>query len=190
MRTGLVRKILDYYFTTEAFRCETERAFKEFFDLKDISLLAKIKMTDAKSNHFNEWFLYDFRLRNNKSSLENFCETDPENWDDEDIKAAKDLLINEYGAYEVLEIEPGTGLKIQNLQSKNIYDVKEHKATFQLVGGFVLFGRVGRVDDHWELIGCDSLMIATSFTSSAKKLLFGKMDRVTPKTAIEIIDRK
>jgi len=116
MRTGLVRKILDYYFTTEAFRCETERAFKEFFDLKDISLLAKIKMTDAKSNHFNEWFLYDFRLRNNKSSLENFCETDPENWDDEDIKAAKDLLINEYGAYEVLEIEPGTGLKIQNLQ--------------------------------------------------------------------------
>ena len=190
MKTGLVGEILNYYFVTEAFRPETERALKEFFDLKNISSLSDMKITDAKSGHFNEWFLYDFKLRNGKSPLEHFCETNPNNWDKENIKAVKDLLINEYGPYEVLEIEPEKGLKIKNLQSNNIYEVEEHKATFQLKRGFLFFGRVGRVDNHWELIGSDSLMMPISFTARAKKLLFGNSEKMTPKTAIAILESR
>lgn len=188
MRKGLVGKILDYYFTAETFRKETERALKEFFDLKDISSLSRIKMTEAKSSHFNEWFLYDFKLQNQKSPLENFCNDNSENWNKEDLNAAKDLLINEYGPYEVLEVDMGTGLTIKNLQSSNIYGVKEKKGTFQIKKSFLFFGRVGKVDDHWELIGSDSLMMPVSFTARAKKLLFDTPEKFTPKTAIRILE--
>jgi hypothetical protein len=115
MKPGTIPRLLDYYFNDEKFTKELERALGYFFNKRKKG--EKVEMDENIEGHFNEWLVYDFVLKNGKSLLRDFCDRNPCNLLESDLKIYKDLQNNECAMFEVLKVEKGKGLELLSLQS-------------------------------------------------------------------------
>ncbi len=156
MGLKIISRVIGYYFSMPEFEGEILRAYNEFFGSRCESI-EQIKFRDEiEEGLFKEWFLYDFKLSNNLSPLEFFYLTNPLKLSEDSLQECKDLKENSYGFYKVLEVSQGYGLVVENLQTGKVYEVKEFLATFYLSKGHVIPTRVGKVGDHYELVGSAS----------------------------------
>jgi len=187
---GSIAKIYEYYFTAPQFKDEVIRALREFFNRPDLEKSGSLNIGNEKSKgFFNEWFLYDFIMTNGRMPLEDFINTNPFNLKALELKLYRDLLDNRFGIFEVLEIELGHSLTIEDLQTGKRWLVFENRGTYDLEKGRIFFGRVGRVGDHYELIGADSFSLQD--VDDATKKSFRKMKfKITPKEASDILNTK
>lgn len=185
-----IAKIYKYYFTTPRYNEEVVRATCEFFDRPDLKRGDSLEMDDKSLGLFNEWFLYDFKLVNGKTPLANFVAKNPLKVSKKDMAFYRAILkSNEYGLFEVLHIDLNTGLMLKNLQTEKENYVYERSLTSQVEIGSVFFGRIGLVNDHYELIGADSFsMIATG--DEIKRYFHGIKIKLTPKIACDIWKRQ
>jgi len=75
--------ILNYYFSNPKFHPDILGALREFFDLSPSAPINEIKIRDeVESGLFNEWFVYDFKLSNGRTPIEDFYLTNPDNLND------------------------------------------------------------------------------------------------------------
>ncbi len=155
MEKGTIPKIFDYYFGKAQFKEEVIRALREFFNKSDFKVGDELKITEEDQAMFNEWFVFDFKLSNGKTPLEDFYEKNLYNLNMLRLQVYKDLQDNQFGLYKVRDIRLGEGLTLENLQTSKVYRVREFSATFGLKEGQVFSARVGRVGDHYELVGGD-----------------------------------
>ncbi|MBI2023616.1 hypothetical protein HYT01_03585 [Candidatus Giovannonibacteria bacterium] len=142
---------MDYYFGNSKYSREVIRAGIIFFN--DIP---PDKATDQEQAFFNEWFVFDFILSNGKTPLQDFYDRNPYNYNFARLQIYKNLQKNEYGLYEVSDIEKGKSMALKNLRSGKSYKVREYSASFQLNTGELFFSRVADLGDHFELVGADS----------------------------------
>ncbi len=184
MREGTIADLMDYYFENEEFAGELERATEEFFGYK--KNLADIEINENIEGLFNEWLVYDFILENGKNLLEYFYDCNPLNFPENKLKIYKDLQNNEYAMFEVLKVKKGKGLEIMSLQSGREYFANEFMGTFQILKGNIFPGRVGKVDDHWELVGTNSLLFDIKISEEMRNNLLNAKDKVTPKIIYDI----
>lgn len=187
---GSIAKIYEYYFTTPRHSEDVLRAMREFFDRPDLDRGGSLEMNDRSEGLFNEWFLYNFILTNGKTPLVNFIDENPLRVSKNDIALCRTILkSNEYGLFEVLSVDIDKGLMLKNLQTgKEIY-VSERKLTSQVTTDSIFFGRIGLVDDHYELIGADTFSIQAT-GDEIKKYFHGMKFELTPKTAHDIWKRQ
>ena len=156
MEKGIIHRLLDYYFGNSEFKKEIIRALRQFFNKPDILSYDSLDIEDRDEMIFNEWLVFDFRLRDGKTLLEDFCQRNPCNLSDTELQAYYDLQENEYGLFEILEIESGKGLKVKSPKTAKGYEVKEFMGTFQAEEEEeLLIARVGKVGDHFEFVGGD-----------------------------------
>lgn len=93
--------------------------------------------------------------------------------------------------FEVLDVKRYVGLSIKRLEDGKVFDVSEVSATMDLDKGDIFVTRVGKVIDHFELIGCDSKIIKVSQSTDEQKnkhymdTVFLKTKMKTPKDAIK-----
>ncbi|MDP2736835.1 MAG: hypothetical protein Q8O59_03625 [bacterium] len=161
-----------------------EKASRDFFNIgKDTAVFA---VDEAAEPYFNEWLIFDFKLANGKTLLENFYERNPYNLSPIDRQTYKDLMANEYGAFEVLAVDQGLGLELLSLQTAKKYYVHEFSATFQLKPGMVFFNRVAKVGDHYELVGSDSIRFDVRLGQGARNYLLKCQDKITPRDAFRL----
>ena len=159
MEKGTIGRLLDYYFENPEFEGEIKRAFEEFFSIKNLQRNQEIEASERERAFFHEWFVYNFHLNNNKTPIEDFPERNPSNWSENRLRVYQHLQENEYGILEVLGVQRGEGLRLRNLNTKRIFDVKEYTAALELFGGELFFGRIGSLGDHYELVGADPIML-------------------------------
>lgn len=171
MERGTIEKILDYYFSREQFEKEIIRAEREFFNKVDFDIEDSFKRRDEDTAMFNEWFIFDFKLSNGKTPLEDFYERNPYNLNLVRLQIYKDLQENYFGFYEVKEVKLGEGLTLENLHTGKIYQVREYSGTFYLKEGQVFSTRVGKVGDHYELAGSQPSIGPIRLDAYYKKLL-------------------
>lgn len=183
---GSISRVYEYYLTTPQFRNDMVRALQEFFDQPDLDQGSSLATTPESEAFFNEWFLYDFEFKHGQSVLKNFVATNPLGLTNKNMKLYKKLLNNKYSVFEVLEVKIGQSIKLKDLQTNKQWLVEERKATFSLKGGSVFFGRVGEVDDHYELIGADSFSLSDP-SSIVKKCFHDLPLKLTPKLAHKIL---
>ena len=183
---GSITKVYNYYFTASRYHDEVLRAMREFFDRPDLDRGGSLKTNEKSEGLFNEWFLYDFVLKNGKTTLADFVAENPLRLSADEMTFYKNLLeSNEYGLYEVVSIDINVGLMLKNSQTgKEIY-VYERKLTSQVKPGNLFFGRIGKVDDHYELIGADTFSLQ-GIDEAAKKSFRQVKFKLTPKIAHEI----
>jgi hypothetical protein len=156
MEKGLLMKIFDYYANNSELRDKIFDALKVFFNKPNLNEKREIGIIDENDEaRFNEWFIFNFKIKDNKTPLEYFCEINPYNLPRYRLQKYIDLLDNEYGFFEVLEVKIGEGLELKNLGNGNEYWVKEYSGTFDSEKGLILTGRIGKIEDHFELIGID-----------------------------------
>ncbi|MBU4369555.1 hypothetical protein KKG58_02215 [Patescibacteria group bacterium] len=177
-------KILDYYFDNPEFKEEFLRATRKFFNRSRLGPGDNLKLEEGDEEKFNEWLLFDFRLKNKKTLLKDFYQRNPYNLSSFQLESYKDLQDNEYGVFEVLEVKIGEGLRLKNLKTEKAYWVKEYKGTFQAEEGELLINRVGKVGNHLELVGSNSYKLS----EGSKHPLLGYLiaqPKLNPKTARE-----
>jgi len=184
---GSITKIFEYYFTAPQFSNEVLRASQEFFNRPDLGGGSSPNIDNKKSEgFFNEWFLYDFIMANGHTPLEDFINTNPLNLKELELKPYRDLLDNRFGIFEVLEVELGHSLTIKDLQTKEKWLVLENRGTHDLEKGRIFFGRVGRVGDHYELVGADSFSLQ-DVNDAIKRSFRRAKFKITPKEANDIL---
>jgi len=184
MKPGTIPRLLDYYFTNEEFAEEIKRALDYFFGKRKNR--EKLEIDENMEGHFNEWLVYDFALKNGKNLLRDFYDRNPCGLAEDDLKIYKDLQNNEYAMFEVLKVEKGKGLELLSLQSGKKYFADEFMGTFQIAKGNIFPGRAGKVGDHWELIGTNSLLLKIKIDKKMKDHFLASKDKITPKTVYDI----
>lgn len=172
MKQGIVNTLLEYYLHEPQFQEDILRSAREFFDRPDLepNNQVPLQLSEEEIPLINEWLIFDFKLSNGKTLLEDFAERNPYRLPPEEIKAYRDLTENSYGLYEVKEARWGEGLQLRNLQTNKQYWVREFKGTFQTGAGDVLATRVGRVADHYELVGAGVTKMPIALTPESRKL--------------------
>ncbi len=76
----------------------------------------------------------------------------------------KDLQENKYGFYKVRGVDLGRALVLENLQTGQIYEIKEYSATFWAEEDMVFPARVSRVGDHYELVNAPVQIMPVKLT--------------------------
>jgi len=183
---GSIARIYEYYFTTPRYGDEVLRAMREFFDRPDLDRGASLEMNDKSEGLFNEWFLYDFVLPTGETPLQNFVKENSLGLSAVEMELYKNILkTNIYGLYEVKKIDVDEGLALKNLQTGKESYVREKSLTRQVQPGSVFFGRIGKVDDHYELIGADTFSIQAA-GDEIMSHFHGMKFKITPKFAHDI----
>ena len=185
MEERIIQRLLEYYFETPAFRDEMFKALRQFFNRPNLLPGDRLKMEDRDEEIFNDWLVYDFRLKNKKTLLEDFCQRNPCRLSDIELQAYYNLQQNEYGLFEILKDKSGKGLKVKNLKTGKKYEVKEFMGTFQAEVGELLIARVGKVGDHLEFVGADCYKLPVE----SKSFYLGKLGskrKLNPKVVRDV----
>lgn len=181
MEKGTIPKLLNYYFENPEFREDILRAFRSFFNRPQLFFGDKLEKDEKNEEMFNEWFVFDFKLSNNRTPLEDFYETNPYNLNMVQLQIYKDLQDNHFGFYEVKDVKLGEGLTLENLQTGKVYQVREYSATFGLKEGQVFSARVGKVGDHYELVGSNPSFGPVRINPALRNLFSKNKDKLNPK---------
>lgn len=155
MEPTTINRLLKYYFTNPKFEQEIIRALKEFFGEDSPPFEeGQIQFRGEEENSlFNEWFVYDFKLCNGKTPLEDFYYRNPYHLKIDRLQIYKDLQENVYSYFKVLEKILGAGFVLEDIITGKIFEVKEYSLTFEVYEGQSFPTRVGKVGDHYEIVG-------------------------------------
>jgi hypothetical protein len=181
MEPHTIERMLDYYFTKPSLREDVWRALKEFFHKPHLAPGDRLEIEEKDEGVFNEWFVFDFKLSNGKTLLEDFYERNPYNLKMARLQVYKDLQENYFGFYKVKEVRLGEGLTLENLQTAKVYEVREFTATFCLKEEQIFSARVGRVGDHYELVGSNPLFGPVRMNSNFENFLRKEKKKLNPK---------
>ncbi|TSC62875.1 MAG: hypothetical protein G01um101448_514 [Parcubacteria group bacterium Gr01-1014_48] len=152
LKKGTLPQVINYYFTSPEFRREFTRAIEIFFDQKVVpgGTLEMCKGDDAR---FEEWFVFDFRLRNGQTILQDFYDRNPLHLEGEWREIYRHLQKNEFGFFDVLHVVSGTSVELKSIKSGMQYTASEHTATFSIEEGSTVACRVGWAGTHYEIVG-------------------------------------
>jgi len=188
LKKGTISKVREYYLEKDD--SIFLDALRKFFDQPDLDRGNQLETTPEQENLFTEWLFFDYKLKNGKTMLEDFYSVNPWNLSKEELSTYKDLQTNIYGMYEVEKVHIGQGMSLRNLQTRKRYYVQEFSGTLNIKEGAVLFGRVGKVADHYELVGCDATVISVNFGQNFLRELKKVKDHFTPKTTSSLYTKE
>lgn len=185
LKRGTISKIYGYYFDSPWYKDEVLRAFREFVGEKVPKTEAIEKIGIEGEGYFNEWFLYDYKHKDGTTTLEHFVSANPLRLTDTEMLFYKTLLeTSQYGLFEIIDVEQMVSMTLKDLRTGKKYRVIEMQATLDAHPGFVMFGRVADVGDHWELVGANTYMMKGGSWKKELKNIPGKL---TPKDAYELL---
>lgn len=180
MKKGTIRQLHDYFFGTKEFDADIKRAIAEFFET-EFCPGATLKFEDKEEELFLEWFAFDFRLSTGEKLFEYFFNHNPLNLSKNDLAVYESLQFNKYSLFKVLKVDSKGFLKIGNIFSNKIYEVVEKRAAQELEEGDTITGRVGKIGDHFELVGSSSIMIPECDIIKIKKIVEEEKQEFNPK---------
>ncbi len=160
MERRFIARIYDHYFDKKADRVDASEfrdAFKRFFREEGF-------LRDERLGLFNEWLLFDHPMRSpdgvRETLLARWIRENPYQIGSTQMGLYRAMAEeNIYGWFEIVEVHMDRGLVLKCLADDAIYDVSEKSGTHGAVAGMVLVARVGRFDDHYELIGSDGTVL-------------------------------
>lgn len=159
-----------------------------FFELERPGDLDDLELDEMQEGIFNEWLLFEAKLKNGRSLLEEYCLTDPEQAGEDLLKIYRDLIkTNHFGFFETLLVHRDEGLRLRDLQSGQIYDVKEKSGTHHIDTGNVFHGRVAKIENRWELVGANGFCFPVKRMSASFRAMIAKDKRqVSVKEAFKL----
>ena len=187
---GLLSRPLDYFFSNQdAYDQEAEHSVQEFFygtTKKDLQEIFTMKMNILQAGILDEWLLFDFKLKNGNSLIQEYKENNFIT--DYEVKLYSDILnTNFYGFFEARSITINEGLVLCDLKTNQDYDVKEKSATHDLQKGNLFFTRLAMVDSNWEIVGANNIVIPTvKINKDFRKIYLEDKNPITPKMAFDL----
>ena len=191
IKKGTISKVREFYMNNHEYTNDIQRAFKIFFEQNESFKSGKLSPSIFEEGFFNEWLTYDFKFSNGKGMLEKYYYENPENIPEYRRKIYKDLIENYFGLFEVIEVFLFKGLKLRRVDDFKEFNVSEVSLTTQVNEGDLFFSRVGKVEDRYELVGCDSAAFRLSEIPEKERRLkikeLSKFGKMTPIIALQIL---
>lgn len=188
MKKGTIHNLFKHFFTNH--QDELIPAMAEFFDDKSIGPGTDLRLqNEQEEGLFMEWIAFDFRLRNGQKLIEDFIATNPFKLSTEALTVYHDLEMNKYGMYEIIKVERDKYIDLESLQSGKIYRVIEKSGTNRAKPKTTWFCRVGKVGDHWELIGSDPIGYPVFHTERMKALIRQDKTAMSPKDTRALLNQ-
>lgn len=156
-------RIYDHYFDPDAERVEVSEfrdALQRFFRSKD-------NLGEERLALFNEWLLFDQPMRSpdgvRETLLARWIRENPFRIGSMQMRLYRAVANdNKYGWFEIVAVEVDHGLTLKCLADDTVYDVLEKGGTHGVAVGMVVISRVGKYDDHYELVGSDGTLVPTA----------------------------
>ncbi len=180
MKHNTIKKVLDY-FTEYNYGREVKRALRVFFDRYPAE-----EEDPYEEGAFSEWFLYDFKMKNGRTPMRNFCTKNPLGLSKKEMKVYERLDESIYGIWEVGNVIKGVGLELVNIENNDTYSVKEYTGSQTMKKGMHIFGRVAKVGDVHELVGANPIAVP----GEGAERCINELDELTPKTARDYCYRR
>jgi tetratricopeptide (TPR) repeat protein len=143
-----------------------EKDFKsatEFFFGRDIMSEGEQSQQLVQLGQALEYFVYDFRLPNNQRVIERFVAEQGKRLSAEERALVDDWIHSRPALYEIIDVRRGEGMRLRDLITGEEFDVREKRATEQVSQWDILFSRVMRMRDHYELAGAMGMVIPARF---------------------------
>ncbi|MFH1415373.1 MAG: SEC-C metal-binding domain-containing protein [Elusimicrobiota bacterium] len=175
MKKNTIKEVLDYYFSGTKYSKDAQKAFKIFFDKHPIDPEEKPDAFDEGA--LSEWFLYDYKLKNGRTPIEDYCITNPMGLEQEQLRLFEELCESIYGIWKVKNVIKGIGLELVSLQDKKAYNIKEHRGSMSMKKGDYIIGRVGQIAGIYELVGANPVPVS----KEEAEQMIEEMDRLNPK---------
>lgn len=159
---GFISRVIEHYLAQPEFKIEMDRAIIEFFQLDSIADFDPQNVSPLTEGLLSEWLLYDFILSDNKTMLQNWVKTNPQNLTDKTLGEYRELLNTHiYSFFEVLQIHPGKSLRLRNIFTDETYFVLEHQGTYDTTMRALLPLRLARYHNDWRMISANSIQLPT-----------------------------
>jgi hypothetical protein len=187
MQEGAISRLISYYRNSPKFDDEIERALKMFFSGNQRATFNDELFDEIIEPHFNEWLVFDFKLKNGMTLLEDYYQNNPHKLKLYQLQMYKNLQNNVYGLLEVKKIDIGEGMDLLHLSTGKKYYVKERLATFGLEKGDVFFNRITLIDNNYELIGNNPFKFDIKLTPSFRSMMRNVGGKISPLDMIKMV---
>ena len=184
MQKGIIPGILNFSVHDEYLQGALNKALEEFFGIPPEDKRGPLQIPEEFLAHFNEWFVFDYKLPNGRTVLQYFYDQNPLNLAGERYELYKQLQSGEYSLWEVVDVRFGEGLRLRNIQNNIERQVQEFKATLDLKVGTLFFSRIVRLGDHWEMVSADAFLLDEDIEGLARQSFMGRAIVFTPKEMV------
>lgn len=179
-------QLIDYLFSKPE---EIERAIREYTNI-GVNSNREIRFFDENDEDLlADWSVFNFRMQNGRSVLENFIKENPKKLSKKELAAFEEMQYNKYGLYEVGKIKIDEWVELTSVQSGKTYRVIEKLGTRNSRPNSLLLCRVGMADGQWRMFGSNPLEIPKSQEQNMISLFKTSTEPITPKEIREIIFR-
>ena len=127
-----------------------DRAGHQFFD--NVHAMQERVAKEKIESLFNEWFIYDFHLKTDKTALETYLHRNPDNLDARELDLMKQALDSNFTGYFWIEkVDPESQLLVlRQFDTGKIYEVHDMTASQSVTSnaGIVAI-RMIQIDGDW-----------------------------------------
>ncbi|GFP30158.1 hypothetical protein HKBW3S44_00417 [Candidatus Hakubella thermalkaliphila] len=110
-------------------------------------------LSEAEQVRFAEWYLFDFPLGEGGTIVEKYLEEQGYGLSSLERRALEDRLGSSMALYEVVEVEPGRGLRVRDVFSGEEQEVKEKKGSQALVKWDLILTRIVPMGNYHVICG-------------------------------------
>ena len=187
MKTGAIADVVEYYSNNPNYKIGFNKAICDFFDYSVEGVLECKYLDDWNIKIlFNEWFLFDFKISDNKTPLEIFYENNPLNYSFSDIELYKNLQNNECGFFCIISSKPGR-VEIESLQQKKIYLIREYAAATDLKPSNTIAARIVWTGERYEFISINGVFNLQMVASAKQFYRNLRREKITAKDIYQIL---
>lgn len=101
--------------------------------------------------HFIDWFMHDYRLRDGRTLIEIFAQEQGPTLTTGQRRLLADWQHSLPGAYEVIQVRPGQGLRLRDILLGQLYEVRDISSSWEVRRWDVLITRIIRVGKTSQL---------------------------------------
>lgn len=112
-----------------------------------------LTLSEAEQVRFAEWYLFDFPLGEGGTIVEKYLQEQGGSLSPLERRALEDRLGSSMALYEVVEVEPGRGLRLRNIFSGKEQEVREKKGSQALVKWDLILTRIVPMGNYHVICG-------------------------------------
>lgn len=145
-KSGWISKLLDFATAQPWYADAMKKTFETIFGGN------KKELNEQEMNSLSETILFEVKVKDNKTPLELFVEKASISRSEMEIYQSW-LAKGIFGAFEVIEIFLGKGMRVQRFGKKETLVISEHMGSYGVKSGNILISRALPFSDGWMFGG-------------------------------------
>ena len=151
-RAGWISKLMDWATAQLWYTGVLQKTFESIYGKN------KKELNEQEANSLSETILFEIKVRDNKTPLELFVKEESLTNSEQDVYKSW-LMQGIFGAFEVIEIFLGKGIRVKRFDGNETLLISEHIGSYSIKPGNVLISRALPIPNGWMFGGGVSYLL-------------------------------